>query len=387
MIKILIGPNGFGKTTALNAKKDELIANGIDEKSILFLPSELLMLDEMKDTTDKTFAMEYIISEILENKEIKDKKSELSDAIDKAVNNSIKSFNAMLDEVIIFNGKTRDRDVIKCSNPKEYKKLVKINAADIKNKLGSGQRMQFILNMVKNSTKEYIFLDEPEKHSHPSLLNVTAKLIRDLSSVKNVYIATHSPKLLEMLDFDFSDLEIYNDPDFGGAKHLDIISASSTLPAGINLTDLGLKSQTYYNAVQLEKNIKELHLRDFLECLFCKKVYFVEGVNDELLIKKMLVQFNKKFEDYYIFRIFGKEHYFPFIDLFRNMGIEVVLLFDEDNTNINSNNIINNELSCFTHHKFIPNIESEINYTGHKFNTVDYLNYLDTITLSNQYNL
>lgn len=41
MIKILIGPNGFGKTTALRDKKKELIDNGeVEEKDILFLESK-----------------------------------------------------------------------------------------------------------------------------------------------------------------------------------------------------------------------------------------------------------------------------------------------------------------------------------------------------------
>lgn len=387
MLKILIGPNGFGKTTALNTKKDDLINSGISEKIILFLPSEILMLEEMKDTTDKTFAMEYIISEILENRDIESKKNELSNAIDTAVNNSVSLFNTMLDEVISLNGQTRNGDVIKCSNPKEYKKLVKINASDIKNKLGSGQRMQFILNMVKNSTKEYIFLDEPEKHSHPSLLNLTAKLIRQLSQTKNVYLSTHSPKLLEMLDFNFSDVEIYNDPSFSGPKTLNIPIAVNTLPVGVAITDLGNKSQTYYNPIQLEKNIKEIHLRDFLESLFCKKVYIVEGINDELFIKKMLLQFGKQYDDYYIFRCFGKQHFFPFIKLLQDLGIQTVVIFDEDNNTNPINNLINSQLASNNHYKFSPNLEREINYTGEKVNTIDYLNYLDTLTLPNQYDL
>lgn len=387
MLKILIGPNGFGKTTELLRKKEELITNGIEERKILYLPSEILMLDEMKDTTDKTFAMDYIISELLETEEIIQKKKELSNSIDFVVTNSIDLFNNMLDEVISMNGQTRNGNVINCSNPKEYKKLVKINTKDIKTKLGSGQRMQFILSMVKNSSKEYIFLDEPEKHSHPSLLNFTAKLIRDISVNKNVFIATHSPRLLEMLEFKFSDIEVYNDPNFGGYKTIDISSVISTIPAGLQLSNLGIKSQTYYDAKQLEKNIKEIHLRDFLEAIFCKNIYIVEGVNDELFIKKMLWQFNRQYEDYYIFRAFGKQHFFPFIKLFQDLGINVKIIFDEDNPNDSTHNAINQGLSQFNYYKFIPCLENELKYQGHKSNTVDFLNYLDTLTLNTNYNI
>lgn len=207
----------------------------------------------MKDTTDKTFAMEYIISELLENDDIIEKKQEFSNLVDGVINSNKIRFNDMLDEVISFNGQTRVGDVISTSNVKEYKKIVKINANDIKNKLGSGQRMQFILSLVKNSSKTHIFLDEPEKHSHPSLLNFTAKIIRELSSTKDIYIATHSPKLIEMLDFDMNDIEVYNDPSFNGYKQIDLNIAANSLPNNINLVDLGEKSRTYYNAIQLEK--------------------------------------------------------------------------------------------------------------------------------------
>mgnify|MGYP000950784489 CR=1 FL=1 len=299
MIKILIGPNGFGKTTALRDKKKELIDNGeVEEKDILFLESEILVLDEMKDTTDKTFAMEYIISELLENDDIIEKKQEFSNLVDGVINSNKIRFNDMLDEVISFNGQTRVGDVISTSNVKEYKKIVKINANDIKNKLGSGQRMQFILSLVKNSSKTHIFLDEPEKHSHPSLLNFTAKIIRELSSTKDIYIATHSPKLIEMLDFDMNDIEVYNDPSFNGYKQIDLNIAANSLPNNINLVDLGEKSRTYYNAIQLEKNIKEVHLRDFMEAIFSKKIYIVEGINDELFLKKILIENNRQYEDY-----------------------------------------------------------------------------------------
>lgn len=386
MLNILIGPNGYGKTTALGNKKQELISSGINEKDILFLESEILVLDEMKDTTDKTFAMEYIISEILENDDINSKKEALSDAIDSAVTSSIDEFNEMIDSVVAFNGQTRSEDVIKVNNPKEFKKLVKIDSRDLKNKLGSGQRMHFVLSMVKRSRKQYIFLDEPEKHSHPSLLNYLAKLIRDLSETKTIYIATHSPKLLEMLNFSISDIEIYNDRNYGPAKQIDLNEAINSLPQGVNVANLGPKSQTYYDVIQLEKNIKEIHAKEFIEALFSKKVYIVEGINDELFIKKMLFQNGKIYDDYYIYRCFGKQHFFPFIKIFQNLGIDIGAYFDADTQN-GTNNLINQGLENFSHYKFEPNIEAEIGYTGNKGNTVDFLNYLDSLTIEDRYDI
>ena len=41
MIKVYIGPNGYGKTTRLNEEKKALINSGIPEKEIIFLESEM----------------------------------------------------------------------------------------------------------------------------------------------------------------------------------------------------------------------------------------------------------------------------------------------------------------------------------------------------------
>ncbi len=52
--------------------------------------------------------------------------------------------------------------------------------------------MQLLLMLASKSSKDHIFLDEPEKYSHPSLLNGTAKAINDLGAAgKDDYIATH----------------------------------------------------------------------------------------------------------------------------------------------------------------------------------------------------
>ena len=390
MIKILIGPNGYGKTTSLREKKKELIdSQRIEEKDILFLESEILALDEMKDTTDKTFAMEYIISEILEDNDIADRKQELSDAVDNAISSNINLFNSMIDEVMAFNGQRRTGNFINTSDSKEYKKLLKINSNDLKNKVGSGQRMQFILSLVKNSSKTHIFLDEPEKHSHPSLLNYTAKLIRELSENKNLYIATHSPKLVEMLDFEFDNIEVYNDPNFGGPKSLDFDQAV-LVENNYDVSTLYPKSQTYYNPTQLKTNIKELHLKDFIEAIFSKKVYIVEGVNDELFLRKMLKNNNRHHEDYYIFVGYGKHHFLPFIKIFESLSIDVVVFFDEDNVNGPNgvvNTMINDSLVLYNHYKFTPDIEREIGYTGNKGNVVEYITFLETLNIDQRYNI
>ena len=62
-LTILIGPNGYGKTTRLEEIKKGLATNG---KSVFSIPSEILLLDEIKDTKDTSQTMEYLLTELIQ---------------------------------------------------------------------------------------------------------------------------------------------------------------------------------------------------------------------------------------------------------------------------------------------------------------------------------
>lgn len=106
--------------------------------------------------------------------------------------------NELMDETLVLNSHERTKDVIAPQKTGEYKKSVKINEDDLKSSMGSGQKLHFLLRLIEKSNNQYIFLDESENHSHPSMLNITANLINKLSETKNVYIATHSLELLNI---------------------------------------------------------------------------------------------------------------------------------------------------------------------------------------------
>ena len=224
-IEVVIGPNGYGKSTYLEQKRDGLLSNGIDASDIRYMPSEIKLMDEVKDSLDNSQTMEFLMSEMLETPDYLRLRDELYHELDAAISNNVEKLNLILDEVLSLNGSTRSGDFIS-SNPKRAIKYpVAINQKDIKNKMGSGQRMQLLLMFARDSKKHYIILDEPEKYSHPSLLNGTAKAINDLvASGKDVILATHSPKLVSMLELNYCSIRIINDAthnpksiDFDGA--------------------------------------------------------------------------------------------------------------------------------------------------------------------------
>ena len=377
MLEVYIGPNGYGKTKRLESIKQNLITSGVHSSEILFLESELLLMDEVKDTKDSTKTMEYILTELLSTQAIETARHCFELAIDSEITNNIPRMNTILDDILSLNGQTRtqNKNFIDVNPSKDYKKLVTINSVDIKNKMGSGQRMQLILELVKSSTKNYIFIDEPEKYSHPSMLNQTAKLIEDLAQNKNVYIATHSPKLLSMMDVDLDKIYVINDITHQ-PKSLNIAGIIADLQQ-VNISNFPNKCKTYYEEGRFKENIRELHYRDFLEALFAKKVYICEGVNDELFIKKLLQSRNLYYEDYAIFKTYGKYHMLVFAKIFENLNSNVHIFFDKDIDTRNQDIIINPLLSSYNHYMFTKTLEEELGYIDSKSDTVKFIEFLE----------
>lgn len=376
MLKIFIGPNGYGKTYELERIKKSLFDEDNDRKDIIMLGSELVFADEMKDTVNNSFLMDYIITELLVDDELINLQKQFENKLDTLIKDNSDMYNELMDETLDLNSHKRTKDVIAPQKTREYKKLVKINADDLKANMGSGQKLHFLLKLIEKSNKRYIFLDEPENHSHPSMLNITANLINKLSETKDVYIATHSPELLNMLNIDFNNSYIFNDPECKGPKTIDFKKAANALPSNINIENLYSNSKTYYDEEKLKNNVLDIHKKEFMSALFSNKVYIVEGINDQLFLKKVLNSAGKKFEQYSIFPCYGKPHYFPFIEIFKNLGIDVVLLFDEDKTSDETNNKINTELQKNKHYMFSEILEKEIGYNGDKGNLSKFLDYL-----------
>lgn len=384
MLKIFIGPNGYGKTYELEQRRQELLNEDKERKDIIMLGSELVFADEMKDTVNNSFLMDYIITELLIDDELVEIQNQFENKLDSIINDNVNMYNDLMDETLELNSHKRTKDVIAPQKTREYKKMVKINSDDLKSSMGSGQKLHFLLRLIEKSNKKYIFLDEPENHSHPSLLHITAKLINELSKTKEVCIATHSPELLSMLEINFDELYIFNDKEYKGPQKIDFDLAVNSLPTDVNLENLNGKSKSYYDILNLKKNILEIHRKEFMSALFSKKVYIVEGINDELFLKKLLIKTGKQYEQYNIFQCYGKPHFFPFITIFKSLGIEVVILFDEDKITNEINVKINTALEQNKHYKFTSCLEDEIGYED-KYNTPEFLEFLDNFNSYEQY--
>ena len=389
-ICVVIGPNGYGKTTYLNDTSKKLADVG---KPILMIPSEIKLLDEVKDTVDTSQTMEFLLSEILETPAFIEKRKALYAEADEAIASSLPEMNKMLEEVLSLNGSERTKDFIAPNPKRAIKNLVSIGQDDVKKKMGSGQRMQLLLKLAAKSSKGHIFLDEPEKYSHPSLLNGTAKAINELVAAgKNVYIATHSPKLVSMLDFDLGDLRLINDASHD-LKEIPFDEAVAAVSSRVNVGSMQDKFKRYYVSGDSLKNcVSKRHSRAFIEALFTRKVFLCEGANDELFINASLQQHGGFYDDYVIFKVWGKSNLPIFIELFERLGIDLVTMFDVDDESKDPHCKLNPVIRSYSDTgcrviEFKPNLEAALGYKGKKGDVLGLIDHLESMGVPAGYSL
>lgn len=389
-ICVVIGPNGYGKTTYLNDTSKKLADVG---KPILMIPSEIKLLDEVKDTVDTSQTMEFLLSEILETPAFIEKRKALYAEADEAIASSLPEMNKMLEEVLSLNGSERTKDFIAPNPKRAIKNLVSIGQDDVKKKMGSGQIMQLLLKLAAKSSKGHIFLDEPEKYSHPSLLNGTAKAINELVAAgKNVYIATHSPKLVSMLDFDLGDLRLINDASHD-LKEIPFDEAVAAVSSRVNVGSMQDKFKRYYVSGDSLKNcVSKRHSRAFIEALFTRKVFLCEGANDELFINASLQQHGGFYDDYVIFKVWGKSNLPIFIELFERLGIDLVTMFDVDDESKDPHCKLNPVIRSYSDTgcrviEFKPNLEAALGYKGKKGDALGLTDHLESMGVPAGYSL
>ena len=211
-LTIYIGPNGYGKTTKLETEKARIEKTELN--NTIFLPSEILLEDELKDL-ENSKSMECFLEEIfLTPENINALKTQIQQEVNTNILNIKNEINRIIDNVLILNDSTREenKDFISPSTKGiEYKKVLSIDKTIFK-QMGSGQKMLLLLEFILRSNKNYIFLDEPEKYMQPSLIKILGEKIRNLiTQNKNVYISTHSPKLLSFLEFNLDSINLLNE--------------------------------------------------------------------------------------------------------------------------------------------------------------------------------
>lgn len=386
-LTIYIGPNGYGKTTKLNAIYKSM------KSSSFFLESEILLTNELKPLNNST-STDYFLDELFNNDNLNIAKNQLLEEGKKSVDTKKEKIKKIVDNILKLNESTTELNLIKFENKLSLKDMFTIDTK-ILDLMGSGQRMLLLLDLVLDFNKDNVFLDEPEKYMQPNLLKLFAyKLNTLLKSDKNIYIATHSPKLLSFLDLKIDDIEIMNekrkkDEKEWPTKKINLEMAIDSLIKNKNIEEKIIKSEddnkivnskakSYYDLKLIEKNIISNHKYDFFNALFAKKIIICEGLNDEIFLNWL--SNNEEFDDYSIFKTFGKSIMPVFLEIFKQVSNNVICVFDKDDENNETHKILNQYLikSCIKKNLiFNHNLEFELGYKGKKYDFLDFISFLE----------
>lgn len=325
----LVGANSQGKTYQLEQ------LSKTNKGKIIYVESETKSDENMKNSAESTTLIEWI-TELIG-----------LDDLNKVIDNTITKLN-------IKNG--NDMINVELKNcAKSYKGLIEFamttNSND-KKLSGSGEKVLGQLIMISNilnednNKYEYLIVDEPEAHLHPSLYYLIAKTLNIIShnGIK-VVIATHSSEILQYFVEDSSEIVVM--------KKLEPIPLKKTE----SYYELKNQFRIYTDNNYMMKSFKRIRekdrlyfntviLKEIYRSLFSNVVIIGEGVIEDELFKIYKNEYYKDYSECNVESIvvYGKDMIPWYISILKDIGIKTVCLFDTDNEDdckhLEINNII-----------------------------------------------
>lgn len=328
--KIYVGRNSSGKSFALESE----YKNDINENKIL-LPTEVKLDDEVKSDNkgSGTFIIDTIIPIVMEKLELQsdDIKNRLKETIDEAI---VSNANSIVSK-FKFNDKWRLEKLLSNEIPNEFKEL------------GSGEKSRYIIKLLLDlDISGYnIYIDEPEKFSHPSLQVSLANLINELAINNDVFVITHSPKFLNELNID--NLEIinfYNNRESIFISDENLISILSGISDRSQNTllcdDMSFNSISQFNdlnGLTFEEFKKYYFMPLYKDLVFYNNVIFVEDENTYLYIKQICKINNLSNID--IMYVNGKLPIIIFDEVVKLLRLNPLCIYDSDHKLIENDSL------------------------------------------------
>ena len=312
----LVGANSQGKTYQL-----EQLSKACNGK-VIFVESETKSDENMKNSAEKTTLIEWIteliglddINAVIDNIISKMRINNSNERIFVDLKNSVKSYKGLIEFVMKSN-----------NNSKEL--------------AGSGERVLGQLIMIdnilddNNSKYEYLIVDEPEAHLHPSLYYLIAKTLNNIShrGIK-VAIATHSEEILKYFVEDSSEIIMMKDLNPIPLKNTDYYYH---LKDGIACYEDEMLMMESYKKIKDKDNLyfKTIMFDGIYKALFSNTVIIGEGVIEEELFNLYLTKY---YENYYNKNVcsiisHGKEMIPWYISILNDIGINNICIYDCDN--------------------------------------------------------
>ena len=344
-LKILIGKNKTGKTRALTESKKEHESNN---KTVLYIPSVIDLnnyIEKEKSGTKindpKTphfLFIEFINKIISINKTVQYTLSEM-----KIINKNHDELKGMKK---IFLQKSEndiffEEDIInllKINEIQMWREVTPENILEFDPKIGrkwdescsSGSINYSLLKLLGefiNWSKDQnyyleelvLIIDEPEKFSHPELVQKITDEILNISKCIAVEIATHSEQLVE---------RIYNKTTTDDEIIYTYKGKYKDENEIWNYDSLNLELEKYLNG--------EFHFREvnsIIKYLFSSNVILIEGIEDREFIESLRIDF---FDEYYLTIIdcHGRGGISKIINIIEQLNllkfIKVLIFYDED---------------------------------------------------------
>ena len=352
----LVGANSQGKTYQLEQFAKE------NKGKVIFVESETKSDENMRNTATNTTLIEWITELVGID--------DLNNVIDNIISNlNIKNNN--------------DRVKVEIKNSLEtYKGLIEfsvISNSNCKKSAGAGEKVLGQLLMIENmlnkeNTKyEYLLIDEPESHLHPSLYVLISQTLKNISKrgIK-VVIVTHSCEILKYFVENTNEIIRMNNLSPQPLKETRYYYQLKNQFNIYTNKDLFMDS---YNRVKdkLDLYFNKIMLSQIYKSLFSDLVIIGEGIAEEEIFDMYI---NEYTSDYYNFNVsyiiaHGKELMTWYSKIFNELGIKVICIFDQDNEDSIKHKTINDTIKKET----TDYIEISVSGKGHKNNKIE--NYLN----------
>ena len=370
----LVGTNSQGKTYMINQE-----FKGSKSKKAILVMNEVKADENLKNSTDTSTLITWLNS-LLDNTNAKKALQEEINKVDLSSINENSFLNIGLS-----------------NNLESYKGIISAEIETDSNqwhKPGSGEKflgqlllISKILEDNKDDTYEYLVIDEPEQHLHPSLYIKVAKILNKISNQGIiVIIATHSPIITQYFVDDTSEI----------CKIVDGIC--NPLPPINDLIKISKEFDCYNNDELKLKDYKlveenyDLYFKNFvfpiiLKSLFCNYMLLGEGAIERKIFELYMLKYGSNMEkkdiDYAI--VDGKIFFPIIISVLNKIGVKTLTLYDLDAENQPEHKYLNKIIEDIstTTISFKPKIENCLEIT--KDMTGD--KYRGLIILINQFYL
>lgn len=315
----LVGTNSQGKSYKINSE----LKGAISKKTIL-VTNEVKADENLKNSTDTSTLIAWLNS-LLDNTRAKQAIQEEIDKVDLSQINKDSFLNISLS-----------------NNLESYKGIVSAEITTDSNqwkKPGSGEKflgqlllISKILEDNNDNNYEFLVIDEPEQHLHPSLYIKVAKILNKIShqGIK-VVIATHSPIITQYFIEDTSEIIHVIDGQFDKLPSIKELMSLSTDFECYKKDELKMKD---YKAIEQKYS---LYFENFvkpivIKSLFCEYMLLGEGAIERKIFELYLLKYGSSLEKNNIdYTIVDGKIFFPIVlSILKKIGIKSITLFDLD---------------------------------------------------------